>query len=206
MVFGRLWEHQRLPEVVSALAGARKFGFDVERAAFALVLQRLCEPGSDLQGSQWLQSLECKGLEELALQHLYRATAFLYAVRSDLERELFFRDRDLFRQQLDLIFLDTTSTYVFREQESAYRKRGYSRDRRPDLPQFVLCVAVDAQGWPVAWEIFSGDTADLEAFHQVIAQLRERFRIGRAVIVADRGMMSQRTIRTLTEQKDAPLD
>ena len=206
LVFGRLWEHQRLPEVVRALAGGRRFGFDMERATFALALQRLCEPGSDLQGSQWLKSLECKGLGGLALQHLYRATAFLCAVRGDLERELFFRDRDLFSQQLDLIFLDTTSTYVFREQESAYRKRGYSRDRRPDLPQFVLCVAVDAQGWPVAWEIFPGDTADLNAFHQVIAQLRERFRIGRAVIVADRGMMSQRTLRTLQEHEDAPFD
>jgi hypothetical protein len=206
LVFGKLWERQRLPEVIHPLAADRRFGFDIERTSFALALQRLCEPGSDLQGSQWLKTVECPGFEELALQHLYRTTGFLHEVRSELERELFFRDRDLFSQQLDLLFLDTTSTYVYREEETEYRKRGYSRDRRPELPQFVLCVAVNAQGWPVAWEVFPGNTADIEAFSQVITKLRERFRIGRVVVVADRAMMAQKTIKALSEHKSAPFD
>jgi hypothetical protein len=206
LVFGKLWERQRLPEVIHPLAAGRRFGFAIERTSFALALQRLCEPGSDLQGSQWLKTVECPGFEELALQHLYRTTNFLHEVRSELERELFFRDRDLFSQQLDLLFLDTTSTYVYRDEETEYRKRGYSRDRRPELPQFVLCVAVDAHGWPVAWEVFPGNTADIEAFSRVIAKLRERFRIGRVVVVADRGMMAQKTVKALSEHRTAPFD
>jgi len=206
LVFSRLWEQQRLQQIITSLASARRFHFDMERAIFALALQRLCEPGSDLQGSGWLQTVECAGFEELALQHFYRATGFLHDVRHNLERELFFQDRDLFSQQLDLIFLDTTSTYVYRDEETHYRKRGYSRDRRPDLPQFVLCVAVNTHGWPVSWEIFPGNTADIEVFNQVIAKLRERFQIGRVVIVADRGMISQKAIKDLTEHKDSPLD
>ena len=143
-MFDRLRERQGIPEGIRSLASERKYG---------LALQRLCEPGSDLQGSRWLQGLECPGGEELALQHLCRATGFLPDIRADLERELFFRDQDLFRQQLDLIFLDTTSTYVFREEETEVCRRGYSRDRRPELLQLALCVAVHSQGWPVAREI-----------------------------------------------------
>lgn len=37
---------------LSRLARGRKFGFDPERAAFAMVLQCLCRPGSDLQGAE----------------------------------------------------------------------------------------------------------------------------------------------------------
>jgi hypothetical protein len=206
LVFERLWDQQRLPEVITLLAAGRRFRFDIERAVFALSLQRLCEPGSDLQGSCWLKTVESPAFEKLSLQHLYRATGFLFDVRQELEKELFFRDRDLFNQQLDLIFLDTTSTYAYRAEESEYCKRGYSRDYRPDLPQFILCVAVDARGWPVAWEIFAGNTADVKAFNQIIAILRERFKIGRVVIVADRGMVSQKTIAELTEHKTAPFD
>jgi len=206
LVFSRLWQRQRLPDVITSLADGRNFRFDLERAIFALALQRLCEPGSDLQGSRWLQTVECPGFETLALQHLYRAAGFLHDVRGDLERELFFRDRDLFSQQLDVIFLDTTSTYVYRDAETDYRKRGFSRDRRSDLPQFILCVAVNGQGWPVAWEVFPGNTADIEAFNQVIAKLRERFRIRRVVIVADRAMIAKKTIRELTEHDAAPYD
>jgi len=206
LVFGRLWNQQGLTDLIKSLALKRKFAFDMERAVFALALQRLCEPGSDLQGSHWLNSIECAGFEQLQLQHLYRATGFLHDVRHDLERELFFRDLNLFNQQLDLVFLDTTSTYVYRDEETSYCKRGYSRDRRSDLPQFVLCVAVNAKGWPVAWEVFPGNTADIEAFEQVIAKLRERFRINRVIVVADRGMISQRAINILTEHEKAPFD
>ena len=206
LVFGRLWERQALPEVISSLAVGRRFRFDIERAVFTLSLQRLCEPGSDLQGSYWLKTVECPGFDKLDIQHLYRATTFLHDVRCDLERELFFRDRDLFSQQLDLVFIDTTSTYVYRDEETEYRKRGYSKDNRPDLPQFVLCVAVDARGWPVAWEVFPGNTADVKAFVRIIAVLRERFQIGRVVVVADRGMISRNTIQELAGHKTAPFD
>ena len=205
LLFGRLWEDQRLPEVIRHLAQGRGFQFEVERAVFALALQRLCAPGSDLSGRGWLETVEAPGLQVLRLQHLYRTCAFLAGIREELERELFFRDRDLFSQELDLVFLDTTSTYVYRDEETAYRRRGFSRDRRADLPQFVLCVAVDAKGWPVAWEIYPGNTADGTALERIVGALRERFRIRRAIVVADRGMMSQETIRLL-QNHPAPFD
>jgi hypothetical protein len=148
LVFGRLWERQGLPDLLRSLARDRKFEFDLERAAFALALQRLCAPGSDLAGSEWLKTVEAPGCEDLALQHFYRTTAFLARVRQDLESRLFHRDLNLFNQTLEVVFLDTTSLYCYRDTETEWRKRGYSRDHRPDLPQFVLCVAVNATGWP----------------------------------------------------------
>lgn len=76
LVFNRLWEQQRIPEVISALSEDRKFRFEIERACFALSLQRLCEPGSDLQGSQWVHTVECPGFDQLELQHFYRPQGF----------------------------------------------------------------------------------------------------------------------------------
>jgi hypothetical protein len=206
LVFGRLWERQGLPALLARLARGRKFGFDPERVAFAMTLQRLCAPGSDLQGSDWVKSVEAPGCEPLALQHFYRTCSFLAGVRAELESELFQRDRELFSDALDLVFIDTTSVYVYRDSETEYRKRGYSRDRRGDLPQLVLCVAVDRQGWPIAWQVFPGNTADTKALDAIVATLRERFAIGRVVVVADRGMISRETIRLLTEHDQAPFD
>jgi len=119
-----------------------------------MALQRLCAPGSDLAGSEWVKTVAAPGFEGLALQHFYRTAGFLAGVRADLESRLFHRDLNLFNQTLDVVFIDTTSLYVYRDTETEWRKRGYSRDHRPDLPQWVLCVAVNAQGWPIAWEIF----------------------------------------------------
>ena len=160
-----------------------------ERVAFALALQRLCAPGSDLQGAAWAKTVEAPGFEDLALHHFYRALPWLAAVRHELERDLFFQGRDLFSAALDLVFVDTTSVYLHRDAAGPLVRHGYSRDRRPELPQLVLCVAVDGQGWPVAFDILPGNTADTEALRLTIARFRERFRIRRAVVVADRGML-----------------
>lgn len=203
LIFGRLWDEQGLPEILRRLAEGRKFGFDVERVAFAMTLQRLCAPDSDLQASGWLETVE--GRPEIALQYLYRTNGFLAEVREDLEHELFFRDRDLFSQELDLAFMDTTSIYVYRDTETEWRKRGYSRDRRSDLPQLVLGVAMDREGRPVSWEVFPGNTADPAAFEAMITKMRRRFRIGRAVVVADRRMMEKKSLELLTTEK-APYD
>jgi transposase len=166
-----------------------------------MALQRLCCPGSDLQGSEWIRTVEGSGFEAIELQHLYRTTGFLAEVRDDLERELFDRDRDLFTQSLDLVFIDTTSIYVYRTEETDWRLRGYSRDHRPDLPQMVLAVAVDRQGWPVSWEVFPGNTADHKAFEAMIQKMRQRFSIRKVIIVADRGMISQETLRELESEQ-----
>ena len=202
LVFGRLWQRQGLPEMLGRLAAGRRFGFDPERVAFALALQRLCAPGSDLQGAAWAQTVEAQGFEDLALHHFYRTLPWLAAIRYELERELFFQDRDLFSGELDLVFVDTTSVYLYRDVESPLVRHGYSRDRRPDLPQLVLCVAVDGQGWPVAWEVLPGNTADTAALSLTIARFRERFHIRRAVVVADRGMLGQATLAQLDTSKN----
>ena len=51
LVFDRLWKRQGLPEIIQQLSSNRRFRFDVERVCFALALQRLVHPGSDLSGS-----------------------------------------------------------------------------------------------------------------------------------------------------------
>jgi hypothetical protein len=203
LVFERLWQQQGLPQILSALSRDRKFAFDVERVCFALALQRLCAPGSDLFGSTWLPTVEARGFDAIELRHLYRTVgSFLAPHKEELERQLFFQDRDLFGQTLDVLFVDTTSTYVYADDDTELRRHGYSRDHRGDLRQVMLCVAVDKHGWPVAWDILPGNTADPTSMRAMLAKLRTRFSIGRAVIVGDRGMTSHDVLIDMLSTKD----
>jgi hypothetical protein len=206
VVFERLWQRQGLGEIIRALARDRRFRFDVERVAFTLALHRLLAPGSDLACSRWLAHVAGEGMREIKLEHLYRTVGFLSEVRAELERELFLRDRDLFSGPLDLVFLDTTSTYCYRDEETPLRKRGHSMDHRSDLPQIVVAVVVDRKGWPLSWKVMPGNTHDAKAFRTVVAKLRERFEIGRVVVVCDRGMVSEENLSLLSDHKDSPMD
>lgn len=58
-----------MPEIIRLLARDRKYTFDVERVCFALALRRLCAPGSDLQGSSWLRTVECESFADIELRH-----------------------------------------------------------------------------------------------------------------------------------------
>lgn len=206
LVFERLWRQQKLPEILSGLPRGQRLKFDLERVSFALALQRLCEPGSDLQGSAWLRTVECAGFESIELHHLYRTVGWLAKVRDELEKQLFLNDRDLFSRELDIVFIDTTSTFIYRAEQTELRRRGYSRDRMPDYPQVVICLVVDRDGWPIAWDLLPGNTADTAAFVATIKKLRERFQIRHVTVVADRGMISKDTIALLESDAGAPFD
>jgi hypothetical protein len=197
LVFQRLWKDLGLDTLLTRLAGPHRFGFELERCAFAIVLQRLLAPGSDLAGSKWIDTMEAHGFEKLRLQHFYRTIGQLWKWKVSIEQHLFRRGLDLFNSELDLVFFDTTSTYFEGMTWEGWAKRGYSRDHRYDHLQLVLGVVMRRDGVPITLEIWPGNTADVSTLKTVIERLKQRFNITRVVLVCDRGMTSKRNLNDL---------
>ena len=65
-------------------------------------------------------------------------------------------------------------------------------------------MVVNTQGWPVAWEVFPGNTADVRSMEKMVNRLRKRLQIRKVVVVADRGMISKDTIKLLTSDQESP--
>ena len=213
LVFERLWEETGCRKVIEDLSGSRKYGFPLERAVFLTVLHRLFAGGSDRAADRWREDYTIDGVEDIDLHHLYRAMAWLgeeqeedqqdaatpFAPRCQkdvVEEELFARRRDLF-SKLDLVFMDTTSLYFEGAGGETLGRRGFSKDRRPDLNQMILAALVDGDGRPVCTEMWPGNTADVGSLAPVVDRLRKRFSIQRICVVADRGMISAETIAEL---------
>ena len=212
LVFGRLWEQLGIgPTIHQALEG-RHYGFEVERAIYLTVLHRLFASGSDRAAERWRQSYRLPGTQGLELHHLYRAMAFLggpmgeqlsrpvlgapRCVKDWIEEALFARRRDLF-SGLDLVFFDTTSIYFEGRGGQEIGRRGKSKDHRPDLPQMVVGLVLDEEGWPLCCELWPGNTADVKTLLPVAARLQTRFGVRRICLVSDRGMISAPTIAAL---------
>jgi hypothetical protein len=64
----------------------------------------------------------------------------------------------------------------------------------------VIGVVIDRHGRPLCSETWPGNATDVQALLPVIDRLRGRFAIGRICIVADRGMISARTLAELEER------
>jgi len=210
LIFQRLWQSCSIDKVLAALLQNRRFEFAVERAVFLTVLHRLFAPGSDRAAEKWKADYAIEGADELDLQHLYRAMAWLgevlpqdqqggatpFAPRTNkdlIEEALFAQRRDLF-SQLDLVFFDTTSIYFYGQGGETIGQRGHSKDHRPDLKQMVVGMVLDQKGNPVCSELWPGNTADVKSLVPLVERLRTRFGIGSVCIVADRGMISAATL------------
>jgi Transposase DDE domain len=216
LVFSPLWEALELGAIIQQALDGRRYEFDVERAVYLTVLHRLFASGSDRAAERWRQAYRLPGTEKLDLHHLYRAMAFLGQPLDDppgagvlntprctkdwIEEQLFEQRRDLF-SAIDLVFFDTTSIYFEGEGGETLGQYGKSKDHRPDLHQMVVGLVLDAHGWPLCCELWPGNTADVRALLPVVHRLRQRFRVRRVTIVADRGMISAQTIGALESQQ-----
>jgi transposase len=120
-------------------------------------------------------------------------------VKDVIEEKIFARRRDLFTD-VSLVFMDTTSLSFYGAGGETLGERGYSKDYRPDLAQMILALVVDGEGRPICTEMVPGNTADVTVLTPIVARLRSRFGVGRACVVADRGMISKDTIAALEAQ------
>ena len=215
LVFERLWQETGCRDVLEDLLAERRFEFPVERAVFVEVLHRLIQPGSDHACyTRWLDGHEIDGANQLQLHHSYRAMAWLgeqiedqdiatpFAPRCTkdlIEETLFERRRDLF-SSLDLVYVDTTSIYFEGEGGESLGQHGHSKDHRPDLKQMVVAAVLDGEGHPVCCELWPGNTTDVNALIPVQDRIESRFGIETSCLVADRGMVSAKTLGELEER------
>jgi hypothetical protein len=212
LVFGHLWRETGCQAVLRQHLAGRCFGFDAERAIYLTVLHRLMVSGSDRHASTWQQSLAIPGAEDLTLNHVYKAMAWLgETIGADdngqkrhctdaIEEALHQHRKSLFGT-LSVAFFDTTSLYFEGHGGATLGQRGHSKDFRPQLAQVVLGIVLDERDRPIASFLWPGNTADVTALLPVVERLRRRFGVERACVVADRGMISAATIAALEAQK-----
>lgn len=217
LLFDRLWNDCGIQAVLEAELAGRRFEFDVARAIFLTVVHRLMAPGSDRAAERWKTDYELPGAETLGLHQLYRAMGWLGSAlpkseqaaatpfgprtRKDrIEEALFARRRDLFNQQLRMVFFDTTSIYFEGAGGESIGQHGHSKDHRPDLRQVIVGVVIDEDGRPVCSEMWPGNTTDVTTLVPIVERLQRVFHVQDICIVADRGMISAETMKAIEER------
>jgi hypothetical protein len=207
----RVWERLGIGAAIRRAAEGRRLdGAAVERVVFALVAQRALEPGSKLAATTWTaERVVVDGLTGFTDDQAYRAMDFLLEALDGIAGEVFASVAHLLNLDLDIVFVDSTSTYwevdvpdeladlqdkvdddgVSRPVEQGKRAFGHSKDFRTDLPQVVIAMAVTRDGVPVRCWTFPGNTADTAIIRTVKDDLAG-WNLHRMVWVADRGFAS----------------
>ena len=166
----------------------------------AMIAERLIHPGSKLACTRhWNDTTlaEELGVADADVDELYDALDWLLARQRRIERKL--ADRHLATD--DHVLYDVTSSF-YEGKTCPLARHGHDRDGKKGLPIIVYGLMTDRAGRPVAVQVYPGNTGDPATVPDQVEKLRVRFNLSRAVLVGDRGMLTQARIKELKKHPD----
>jgi len=179
-----------------------------QQLACAGILNRLIEPASEHATPAWIRRTALPDIlgtrfDGLTEDALYRVLDKLHPHRAAIEAALVERERRLFNLDRTIYLYDLTSTY-FEGLAAANGKaqRGHSRDHRPDCKQVVIGLVVNRDGFPIAHEVFAGNTQDRATLATTLDRLKARIGLPEgSTIVVDRGMAFDENLAEIKARK-----
>jgi transposase len=200
----QMWKRLEIDKTLTKLLKDRKYETPVERLLFAMVANRALAPSSKLHMEHWVENeTYIRDLPKVEVHQLYRAMDFLLEASENIQHDVFFSVANVFNLEVDLLFLDTTTTYFEidgededTDEQDGFRKRGHGKDNHPELAQVVIAFAVTREGIPVRCWVWPGNTSDQSVVEEVKRDLNT-WRLGRVVMVQDTGFNSNTNRRIL---------
>jgi transposase len=191
------WQ-QRLPQGREAVSW--------EKVLRLLVVNRLLDGSSEFRvHRQWFVDSAMDELLETDFtvadkDRLYRCLDRVLAYKKELFVFLQQKWAELFAADFEVLLYDLTSIYFEGEMEQNPKaKRGYSRDGRPDCLQLVIALVVTPDGFPLAYEVMKGNTADCTTLRGFLQYIAETYGKARRIWVMDRGIPTEAVLQEMRE-------
>jgi transposase len=178
-----------------------------------LILQTLCAYRLIAPGSEWCLHrhwFEHSAMADLLggdftlaeIHRLYECHDLILEHQTELFAHLTQRWKDLFNAKFDVLLYDLTSTYFESEPpfgEGDKRRFGYSRDKRPDCVQVVIALIVTPEGFPLGYEVMSGNTSDKTTLKGFLEKIEKEYGQAQRIWVMDRGIPTEETLEQMRQ-------
>ncbi len=206
----RLYEQLGLDEFWAEKLPPSRKGTRWDLIVQALCCYRLIDPGSEWRlNRHWYETsamadLLGAGFELVEIHKLYTCLDRLLTHKRALFDHLTKRWKDLFNLRFDVLLYDLTSTYF--ESDPPFgdkRQHGYSRDKRSDCVQVVIALIVTPEGFPLAYEVMAGNTADNATLRGFLKKIEAQYGRAERIWVMDRGIPTEEVLREMREHKPA---
>jgi hypothetical protein len=209
----QLYEQLELDRFWSARLRDSRQGKQWRLILQTLVCYRLIDPGSEWRlHRQWFEQsamADLLGADYGLVEKngLYRCLDKLLEHKTALFDHLRQRWQDLFGAQFEVLLYDLTSTYFessLPDNEDDKRRYGYSRDKRSDCVQVVIALIVTPEGFPLAYEVLPGNTADCTTLRDALRKIEAQYGKAQRVWIMDRGIPTEEVLAEM-RQADPPV-
>lgn len=209
-LFSEVWRELELEGFWRSRLGVSREGTDWEHVLQTLCCYRLLDPGSEWRLHRvWFEQTAMGDLlgedfSVAAKDTLYRCLDRLLEHKEALFGFLRKRWEDLFGVKFDVLLYDLTSTYFESNPPSAEndkRRFGYSRDKRGDCVQVVIALIVTPDGFPLAYEVLPGNTADKTTLEGFLKKIQKQYGKARRIWIMDRGIPTEEALAKMRRSK-----
>jgi len=209
----RLYEQLSLDEFWAEKLPPSRKGTRWDLIVQALCCYRLIDPGSEWRLNRYwyetsaIADLLGAGFELVEIHKLYECLDRMIEHKQALFDHLTKRWSDLFNARFDVLLYDLTSTYFESDPpfpENDKRKYGYSRDKRFDCVQVVIALIVTPEGFPLAYEVMAGNTADNTTLQGFLNTIEAQYGKAERIWVMDRGIPTEEVLKQM-RKSDPPV-
>jgi len=184
IIFGRIYD---------------SIGFgDIQEELFRhLVIARLAFPLSKLKTIDYVYRFQGVLLD---IDVVYRFLDKLNnKLKSQVEQIAFSHTSKVLQGNISVVFYDMTTLYFEASDEDDLRKTGFSKDGKHQNPQIYLGLLVGLGGYAIGYDIFEGSISEGHTLIPFIEKISKKFNLGKPVIVADAGLLSNDNIKALED-------
>ena len=172
--------------------------YSLSKACELLTYSRIINPGSIKytyeHKNQFFEPFD------LSLDDLYRCLKPLLECKEDIFKTIWENTKEKYHRDASTSYYDCTNYYFEIEYDDediksdngeiikkGLRKRGPEKNHRPD-PIVEMGLLLDKQGFPISYNLFSGNTSEKETLIPEIHNIKRRHNIDKVIVVADRGL------------------
>ncbi len=189
--------HTFLYDVLRGVQHLIGYTLTVDSLLCDLVVMRVFEPASKLRSIELMETYF--GIKHRRQRFYESATAWL-KLKENVEKQTLGFARKCYGFNFSLLFYDVTTLYFETFTEDDLRKTGFSKDNKSQQPQIVVALMVTPEGFPVGYEVFSGDTFEGHTLIPSIKSFIKKHNVEQFVVVADAAMISAENVAALSAE------
>jgi transposase len=182
-------------ELINSLQDKIGFG-DLPVLLNDLVAMRIFEPASKLRSLELMEQF-------FGITHnrktYYKIAPKCIELKESVEQKVIAFAKKYYAFQFDIVFYDVTTLYFETFEEDELRKNGFSKDNKSQQPQILIALMVNKEGFPIAYEVFSGNTFEGHTIIPVVKQFIETNEVKEFTVVADAAMISTENVKHLIQ-------
>ena len=202
----RVYSTLHIDRFLKRRAQLRDFEYDANKIMMLLVFGRIIAPASKRR-TYLGQAHFFEDFGDFSLDDVYHCLDFFAENSNDLQHWIYNHLGDLYTPDTSATLFDCTNYYFdisgpYRdtfdefgnvvdedgnETDPHYQKRGPEKNHRPD-PIVEMGLLLDKNAFPLGYEMFPGNESEKTHMRPMLNRIRDRYSLGRMIVVADRGL------------------